>query len=155
MVRSRRSPHYPARMTESPRSPGRTGELDIAAEIERVHDLLATWLGSAASPRVLDGFAAAHDEDFSLVTAAGTVVRKRDLLSGLHRARNSRPGLSIEISEVETLRSDGDTTVVRFVESQRDAAGQDHRRTTAVLHVEPDLTCRWVAVQETAVAEPD
>ncbi|NKY57905.1 hypothetical protein [Nocardia flavorosea] len=142
-------------MTESPRSPGRTGELDIAAEIERVHDLLATWLGSAASPRVLDRFAAAHDEDFSMVTAEGTVVCKRDLLSGLHRARNSRPGLVIEVSEVETLRSDGDTTVARFVECQRDTTGQDHRRTTAVLRVDPDLSYRWITVQETAVTAPD
>ncbi len=155
MARSRPSQHYPARMTEPPRSPGRTGDIDIAAEIERVHDLLATWLGSAASPRVLDGFAAAHDEDFSMITTAGTVVRKRDLLSGLHRARNSRPGLVIEISEVETLRSEGDTAVVRFVECQRDATGSEYRRTTAVLHVDPDSTCHWGAVQETAVAEPE
>lgn len=155
MVLSVPQQHYPARMTESPRSPGRTGATDIAAEIERVHDLLAAWLGSAASPRVLDGFAAAHDEDFSMITAAGTVVGKRDLLSGLHRARNSRTGLMIEISEVETLCSAGDTTVVRFVECQRDGDGREHRRTTAVLRTEPDLSYRWVALQETAVTGPE
>ncbi|MBF6348297.1 DUF4440 domain-containing protein [Nocardia flavorosea] len=138
-------------MTETPRSPGRTGAADIAADIERVHDLLATWLGSAASPRVLDTFAAAHDEDFSMVTAAGTVVRKRELLSGLHRARNSRPGLVIEISDIETLSETGDTTVVRFVECQRDGGGQEYRRTTAVVRVGPEQSCRWLALQETTV----
>ncbi|MFI1460216.1 DUF4440 domain-containing protein [Nocardia carnea] len=142
-------------MTESPRSPGRTGDIDIAAEIERVHDLLATWLGSAASPRVLDTFAAAHDEDFSMVTAVGTVVRKRELLTGLHRARNSRPGLVIEISEVETLCATGDTAVVRFVEYQRDESGPEYQRTTAVVRIDPEQSCQWLALQETAVTDPE
>ncbi|WP_280425587.1 nuclear transport factor 2 family protein [Nocardia carnea] len=142
-------------MTESPRSPGRTGDIDIAAEIERVHDLLAAWLGSAASPRVLDAFAAAHDEDFSMVTTAGTVIRKRELLSGLHRARNGRPGLVIEISEVETLCATGDTAVVRFVECQRGSGEPEYRRTTAALRTDSGQSFQWLALQETAVAEPE
>lgn len=86
-----------------------------------------------------------------MVTVAGTVVRKRELLSGLHRARNSLPGLVIEISDIETLSETGDTTVVRFVECQRHGGGQEYRRTTAVVRVDPDRSCRWLALQETTV----
>lgn len=127
--------------------------IDPRPEIEAVHDLLATWLGTAAPPRVLDGFAATQHEDFSMVTVDGTVLRKKELLAGLHRARNSRPGLVIEISAVETLCTTADTVVVRFVECHRADSAPEYRRTTAVLLRDSgEHRYRWLALQETTVA---
>ncbi|MET8800916.1 hypothetical protein ABZV91_31615 [Nocardia sp. NPDC004568] len=142
-------------MTETSDLPDTTEPLDARSEVERVHSLLATWLGTAAPPRVLDGFAAAQHDDFSMVTVAGAVLRKTELLAGLHRARNSRPGLVIEISEVETVCASADLTVVRFVEEHRDGDTSEYRRTTAVLSAAPDDNrYLWLAVHETTLG-PD
>lgn len=120
-----------------------------------MHSLLAAWLGTPASPQVLDGFAAAQDDDFSMVTGTGAIVRKTELLAGLHRARNSRPGLVIEVSEVETVSASADLTVVRFVEEHRDGDIGEYRRTTAVLRADPDGNrYRWLTVHETTLG-PD
>ncbi|MEU4312750.1 nuclear transport factor 2 family protein [Nocardia sp. NPDC024068] len=134
-------------MTETGPEPGAP---DLRPEVETVHALLAAWLGSAASPQILDAFAAAHHDDFSMVTIDGSVVRKTDLLSGLHRARNSRPGLTITVSAVELLCATADTVVIRFVECQQAGGRREFRRTTAVLLAE-DGRYRWLALQETAV----
>ncbi|MGW1738661.1 hypothetical protein ACWCPQ_07585 [Nocardia sp. NPDC001965] len=139
-------------MTESSGLPGDEHPIDALPEVEQVHSLLATWLGTPASPQVLDGFAAAHLGDFSMVTVSGAVLRRTELLAGLHRARNTRPGLRIEVSEIEILCTTVDTTVVRFVETHRDGADTDYRRTTAVLRADPEQNrYRWLTVHETAV----
>ncbi|GGK91106.1 DUF4440 domain-containing protein [Nocardia jinanensis] len=139
-------------MTESSGLPGNDEPIDALPEVERVHSLLATWLGTPASPQVLDGFAAAHHDDFSMVTIAGAVLRKTELLAALHRARNSRPGLAIEVSDIEILCATVDTTVVRFVEQHRTGDDTDYRRTTAVLRADPEQNrYRWLTVHETAV----
>ncbi|MGW5381145.1 hypothetical protein [Nocardia sp. NPDC003963] len=139
-------------MTESSGLPGDDQPIDALPEVERVHSLLATWLGSAASPQVLDGFAAAHHDDFSMVTVAGAVLRKTELLAGLHRARNSRPGLTIEVSDIEMLCATVDTIVMRFVERHHVDDETDYRRTTAVLRADPEQNrYRWLTVHETTV----
>ncbi|MFI6313869.1 hypothetical protein ACIBEK_27525 [Nocardia fusca] len=142
-------------MTETSGLSDTAGPLDARSEVERVHSLLATWLGTTASPQVLDGFAAAQHDEFSMVTVAGAVVRKTELLAGLHRARNSRPGLVIEVSDVEIVCASADLTVVRFVEEHRDGGTSEYRRTTAVLRADPDENrYRWLTVHETALG-PD
>ncbi|MEV3961885.1 hypothetical protein AB0M34_13460 [Nocardia sp. NPDC050193] len=142
-------------MTETSGLPDTAEPLDVWSEVERVHSLLAAWLGTPASPQVLDAFAAAQDTDFSMVTVTGAIVRKTELLAGLHRARNSRPGLVVEVSDVETVYASADLTVVRFVEEHRDGDLAEYRRTTAVLRADPDGNrYRWRTVHETAVG-PD
>lgn len=142
-------------MTETSGLPGTAEPLDARSEVERVHSLLATWLGTTASPQVLDEFAAAQHDEFSMVTVAGEVVRKTELLAGLHRARTSRPGLVIEVSDVEIVCASDDLTVVRFVEEHRDGDTSEYRRTTAVLRADPDENrYRWLTVHETALG-PD
>jgi hypothetical protein len=142
-------------MTDSTGLSGDNELIDAVTEVERVHSLLATWLGTPASPQVLDGFAAAQHDEFSMVTVAGAVLRKAELLSGLHRARNSRPGLVIDVFDIEILCTAADTTVVRFVEQHRDGDDTEYRRTTAVLRaVTQGNRYQWLAVHETAVT-PD
>ncbi|MGA6204181.1 DUF4440 domain-containing protein [Nocardia testacea] len=126
---------------------------DARPQVERLHSLLAAWLGTPASPQVLDAFADAQHDDFSMVTVTGAVVRKAELLAGLHRARNSRPGLVIEVSDIETVHTADDLAVVRFVEEHRDGDSREYRRTTAVLRADPDPSrYRWLTVCETALA---
>ncbi|WP_433656621.1 hypothetical protein ACQPW1_35495 [Nocardia sp. CA-128927] len=110
--------------------------LDPVAEVEAVHALLATWLGTDAEPEVLERFAATQHDTMSMVTTSGARLSRSELLSGLRRARNSRPGLDIEISEVEVLLAEGNVTVVRFMERHHFSGKHADRWTTAVLTTE-------------------
>lgn len=110
--------------------------LDPVAEVEAVHALLATWLGTDAEPEVLERFAATQHDTMSMVTTGGTRLSRSELLSGLRRARNARPGLDIEVSEVEVLFAEGNVTVVRFMERHHFDGKHADRWTTAVLTAE-------------------
>ncbi|MEV0334901.1 hypothetical protein [Nocardia sp. NPDC050717] len=117
---------------------------DLVAAVESLHADLARWLGSAAPDEVFDRFAAAQHPAFTMVTTAGAVLARDELLTGLRRARNARPGLAIDITEVETVVDDA-TIVLRFLETHRVGATADSRRVTAVL----DRDLRWRSVHET------
>ncbi|MEV0292813.1 hypothetical protein [Nocardia sp. NPDC050710] len=122
---------------------------DTVAVVEGLHADLATWLGSPAPQEVFDRFAAAQHAQFSMVTTAGEVLDRAELLTGLHGARNAQPGLTITISDIEELIRDSGTIVVRFREEHRVADTRTARWVTAVLHVGPDEHIRWRSVQET------
>lgn len=117
---------------------------ELVAAVESLHADLARWLGSAAPEEVFDRFAAAQHPAFSMVTTAGAVLARDELLTGLRGARNARPGLVIDITEVESIVDDT-TIVLRFLETHRVGAAAEARRVTAVL----DRDLRWRAVHET------
>ncbi|WP_069167709.1 hypothetical protein [Nocardia altamirensis] len=131
-----------------------TDALDPEAEVVAVHQLLATWLGTDAKPEVLERFAATQHDTFSMVTTAGTRMSQSELLAGLRRAGNSRPGLDIEISEVEVLLAEGQVTVVRFLERHHFDGKHSDRWTTAVMTAESaPPRFRWRALHETQTTD--
>ncbi|MFD0364327.1 nuclear transport factor 2 family protein [Nocardia sp. GCM10030253] len=121
------------------------------AAIEMLHADLAAWLGSNAAAEVFERFAAAQHEEFSMVTTSGEVLGRAELLSVLRGARNTQPGLKIDISEVQELAREGDTVVVRFLELHRVCGTESCRRVTAVL-VADGAEFRWRTVHETEVS---
>ncbi|WP_328403761.1 hypothetical protein [Nocardia sp. NBC_00403] len=124
---------------------------DPVAAVETLHADLAAWLGSDAAVEVFDRFAAAQHEEFSMVTTAGEVLGRAELLTGLRGARNIQPGLKIDISDVQELAREGNTVVVRFLEMHRLAGTGSCRQVTAVLVAEgPEF--RWRTVHETEVS---
>ncbi|AFU04026.1 hypothetical protein [Nocardia brasiliensis] len=126
--------------------------LDPVAEVEHVHALLSAWLGTDADQQVLEQFAATQHDSFSMVTLDGARVSQSELLSGLRRAKNSRPGLDIEIDDVELLLVEGSVTVVRFLERHHFDGKHTDRRSTAVLTTDgAPPRYRWRIIQETAV----
>ncbi|MFC4376809.1 hypothetical protein ACFO5K_22220 [Nocardia halotolerans] len=130
-------------------------DCDIKTAIESLHDDLATWLGSQACDAVFERFAAAQHRSFSMVTTAGETLRRDELLTGLRAARNARPGLRIDISELEELVAEPGAVVVRFLESHHHAGEVTRRRVSAVLIPTPDESgFHWLVVHETEVA-PD
>ncbi|MFE3443943.1 hypothetical protein ACFXNW_12985 [Nocardia sp. NPDC059180] len=125
---------------------------DIKAAVEELHADLATWLGSEAPDAVFDRFAAAQHESFSMVTTAGDIMRRNELLTGLRGARNAQPGLHIDISELEELAAESRMVVVRFLESHHHAGQISRRRVSAVLvSQEGRPGVQWLTVHETAV----
>ncbi|WP_280305877.1 hypothetical protein [Nocardia neocaledoniensis] len=117
---------------------------ELVAAVETLHVDLAHWLGSAAPEEVFDRFAAAQHPAFTMVTTAGTVLAREELLTGLRGARNARPGLVIDITEVESVVDEA-MIVLRFLETHRVGARAESRRVTAVL----DRDLRWRSVHET------
>jgi hypothetical protein len=122
--------------------------LDVVAEVERQHRLLASWLGSAAGPRVLEELAAAHTADFSMVTTEGHVLHRAQLLDGLAGAGNTSPGLRILISDVTVVATLEGSVLVRFLETHVDHGHTSSRRVTALLRRER-TALRWAHVHET------
>ncbi|GAA2803296.1 DUF4440 domain-containing protein [Saccharopolyspora taberi] len=123
----------------------------IAAEVERLHRLLAEWLGTECAPAVLAALRAAHAEEFSIITVDGAVLPRAALFDALSGARNAAPGLEIDVDEIEVVAAAGDSVVVRFRETHRHGDGTTRRRTTAVLR-RGSGGYLWQHVHETAVA---
>jgi len=122
--------------------------LDVAAEVERQHRLLANWLGSTAEPRVLEELRAAHTAEFSMVTTDGHVLHRRELLDWLAGAGNTRPGLRILISDVTVVAELDGAVLAGFLETHVEHGHTSSRRVTALLRRER-TALRWAHVQET------
>ncbi|BCK55817.1 DUF4440 domain-containing protein [Nocardia wallacei] len=124
----------------------------VAREIEALHGDLSRWLGSEAASEVFDRFAAQQHPDLSVVTVSGTVIARAALLEGLAAARNTAPGLVIEVTDIELLVITDDYVLTRFRERHRSGGDADDRITTAMLHRDPHARngLRWRAVHETA-----
>ncbi|MFC9788897.1 hypothetical protein [Rhodococcus sp. NPDC127528] len=124
----------------------------VAKEIERHHDVLARWLGTAADPAVLTEFTGAHTADFALVTTDGRVLGNDELTESLRGAARAVPGLRISITAVEVRQSTAAVVVVRFRETHHTVDETSVRIVTAVLV--PDAAgrngLRWNSVHETA-----
>ncbi|MBF6170929.1 DUF4440 domain-containing protein [Nocardia blacklockiae] len=127
----------------------------VAREVEALHQDLGCWLGSAAETRVFDRFAAQQHPDLSVVTVSGTVLTRAVLLEGLAQARNTAPGLVIEVADVEPLVVTSDYVLTRFRERHRRDERADDRITTAMLHRDPHARngLRWRAIHETVCAD--
>ncbi|MDA3648738.1 DUF4440 domain-containing protein [Saccharopolyspora indica] len=122
---------------------------DVGAEVERLHRLLADWLGADCDAAVLTEFRDSHAEDFTLITTEGAVLTAEELFTALAGARNSAPGLAIGVDEIAIVAESPEFTVVRFREAHRRDGTSTVRRTTAVLRRTPG-GLRWQHVHETA-----
>jgi len=122
--------------------------LDVVAEVERQHRLLASWLSSTAGPSVLEALRAAHADGFSMVTADGHVLDRPALLDWLAGAGNSRPGLRILTSDVAVVADLDGSVLVRFLETHVEQGHTSSRRVTALLRRDRTVL-RWAHVQET------
>ncbi|MQA07517.1 MAG: hypothetical protein GEU98_03010 [Pseudonocardiaceae bacterium] len=125
----------------------------VADEIEQQHQVLARWLGSACDREVLDTLRAAHTADFSMVTTDGRAISLDTLLAGLAEAGNARPGLRIDVRDIEVLVTTDELIVARFVEVHSEGDRSASRRVSAALR--PDDRARnglrWRHVHETAM----
>lgn len=124
---------------------------DVTDEVERVHRLLAQWLGADGETAVLEALRAAHADDFTMITTDGQQMTVDDLFGALSGARNAAPGLSIEVDEVAVAADAADLVVVHFRETHQHEGATTRRRTTAVLRRTPQ-GIRWHHLHETAVA---
>ncbi|GAA5108788.1 hypothetical protein [Nocardia iowensis] len=122
----------------------------LADVIAALHWDLAEWMGSNAPPKVFDRFANALHEEFSSVTTVGQVIDRDTLLAGLWPARNTQPGLEIEVADIEELAHSDTIVTVRFAAENQLGDIRTRRLVTAVL-IRADHGYQWRSVHETAV----
>lgn len=122
---------------------------DVHAEVQRLHRLLAHWLGADCGPAVLTEFRDSHAADFTLITTEGAVLTAQELFTALAGGRNSAPGLVIDVDEIAVVAESPEFAVVRFRETHHHDGRAAARRTTAVLRRTAD-GLRWQHVHETA-----
>lgn len=124
----------------------------IVAETHRFHDALAAWLadGDRAAFETIER---AMHADLTLFDQTGAIVGRAELLDGLARAGASRPGLRIEIDEVDVILGAGEGTVIGFRERHTRDGELTVRRTTALLVEQAARpgALLWRHVHETAV----
>ncbi|MEV5833226.1 hypothetical protein [Nocardia sp. NPDC052112] len=122
---------------------------DLADVVAALHWDLAEWMGADAPPKVFDRFANALDEQFSAVTTVGRVVDRDTLLAGVWSARNTQPGLGIEVSDIEELARGGTVVSARFTAANQVGDIRTRRLVTAILIV-ADHGYLWRSVHETS-----
>ena len=123
---------------------------DKAADaIDALHRLLQAWFraeGEADPVAVLAHF----DPSFVMVTPGGKLVTYQQFSGAFPTLRGTRPGLVMEISEVNVRYADDATALVTYVERQRQDASLTDRLSTAMLLNQPgEATPTWRHLHET------
>ena len=123
-----------------------------AEEIYELHRVLQAWLraeGSDNSSVVLDHF----DESFRMISPSGVIIPYSKFASGLPAIRGSRPGLIMEISDVEIRFSDSSTALINYHEHQAQNGKTTDRWSTALLRRKTENKIpQWVHLQETLIS---
>lgn len=126
----------------------------LAAErsIHAVHELIQTVFAgdpstaAAAIAKLMPAFA----KDFSMVTTAGAVVRLPQVAHMFNQAAAGRPGLRIEVTDVEPVWQAGTSIALRYKETHHLNGTSTARWATAILDC-ADSFVRWRYLHETAL----
>jgi hypothetical protein len=105
-----------------------------AAQIGELHRTIADWLTgrSPGTPEAFAAFADSHAPGFTMITPAGSLVHRDDLLPGFKNAHGSAPEISIEIVDVTVVHADATSVVATYEEWQDGPAGRTGRRSTVL-----------------------
>ncbi|MGX1807414.1 hypothetical protein ACWIGI_16985 [Nocardia sp. NPDC055321] len=122
---------------------------ELTRVVAALHWDLAEVLGTDCAPKVFDRIAAALDEQFTSVVTTGQTVDRETLLAGVWSARNTQPGMAIEVSDVREIARSGNLVIVRFAAANRIGEVRTRRVATAVL-VTDGRTHLWRSVHETS-----
>lgn len=86
---------------------------------------------------------------FSMVTTAGTQLRRDQLSAFFQSAAGKKQGLAIGVADVSVLHEADDVVVASYVETQKFQAQVDVRVATALFVKCDDGDLRWLRLQET------
>ncbi|GAB2823081.1 DUF4440 domain-containing protein [Comamonas piscis] len=120
--------------------------------VHEVHELIQTifagepGMARAAMGQLMPVFA----EGFSMVTTAGAVVRLPQVAAMFQQSVGGRPGLRIEIGEVETVWQTGSSVALRYQETHHLNGTATARWATAIVDCANGVL-RWRCLHETAL----
>lgn len=123
-----------------------------AAEIDGLHRLLQAWF--RAEGEADPGPVFAHfDDDFVMMTPAGTTLPFATFRTAFPAMRGTRPGLVMTITDVAVRFADARSALVSYREHQTYGDIANLRRSTALLLDRPDRpTPVWRHLHETLEA---
>lgn len=121
--------------------------------IELVHELIQTIFtgDAAASEAALQQLMPLFAEGFSMVTTAGQIASRSQVEQMFRRAAGGRPGLVMEVAEMEAVWQAGAHIAMRYRETHR-LNGVATSRCSVVLLTCAESAVRWNYLHETALA---
>jgi len=126
-----------------------------AAEIERLHEVIAAWIrGDHPQKRFDTDFLDAIHPDFEYVQPDGTASTGRGFADGLRAAHGANPAFRISIEAPRLLGVWDGLILAGYVEHQSGAkmTHPENRRGASVLFEDGDRL-RWRFLQETGLPE--
>ena len=120
-----------------------------ARSVIELHVLLQAWFNAEGSddPAVV---LAHFDADFRIISPLGKVMPITAFAAALPALRGSRPGLVMQISDVEVRFVDANSALVSYRETQTQATAVTDRLSTALLIAGDDRPHPvWRHLQET------
>jgi hypothetical protein len=120
--------------------------------IEQVHELIQTIFtgDAAASEAALQQLMPLFAEDFSMVTTAGQIASRSQVEQMFRRGAGGRPGLVMEVAEMEAVWHSGAHIAMRYQETHR-LNGVATSRRSVVLLTCAESAVRWNYLHETAL----
>ena len=135
-------------------------------EIEDLHQFFVAWF-SGKMDATSDTFARlerALDADFTIVTPAGKLMSRKDIIESVRSGHGSRPDLQIWIENVAIRRTTTDSVVTTYEEWQKEsgeprglvgsgqASHEPRGRLSSVVFSVVDDRLTWLHVHETWIA---
>lgn len=122
-------------------------------EVLDAHTLISRWLGDeTAHDDVCEKLLSRFSPAFSMVTPGGTVLDFAALNTFFRTQRGARPGLNIDIGDMQVIAEGEKSATVVYKEWQQ-LPGQSAtlRFSTVVFESEDDGNLRWRHLHETAL----
>jgi len=125
-------------------------------EVCRLHVFIEAWMSDRDVPgNGWSEFGRSLAPDFQMVTPAGVLVDREQVLAGFGSARGAKQGVKIEIRRPVELHRAGRLGVVRYEEWQLHHSAANQRVSTVVLLEDDDAPSgwSWLALHETSIDE--
>ncbi|MGK3135285.1 DUF4440 domain-containing protein [Pantoea trifolii] len=122
-------------------------------EVMDAHELIRNWLGnSAADDEVCEKLLARFSPAYSMMTTGGVLLNINQLKSFFRTQRGARPGLNIEITDLQIVAESEGGAIVTYKERQKICElAATLRFSTVVFELNQDGSVIWRHLHETSM----
>ena len=118
--------------------------------VHHVHELIHTVFTAAQGQAAIAELMPAFADEFRMVTTQGVEVNRQQVERMFQGAAGARPGLQIEVSDVQAVWQAGNGVTLRYREVHRLQGVETARWSVVVLSV-GEAGVQWHFLQETAI----
>ncbi|MGD8163084.1 DUF4440 domain-containing protein [Pantoea sp. FN0307] len=125
-------------------------------EVLDAHVLIRSWLGNKdANDEVCENLLARFSPEYSMVTPGGALLDFTTLNAFFRTQRGARPGLEIDISDMQVVTESEKGATVVYKELQKlPEQGPTLRFSTVVFELNHDGEVSWRHLHETSLPQP-
>lgn len=122
-------------------------------EVMDAHELIRYWLGnSAADDKVCENLLARFSPAYSMMTTGGTLLNINQLNSFFRTQRGARPGLNIEMTDLQIVAESEGGAIVIYKERQKNCEqAATLRFSTVIFELNQDGSVIWRHLHETSM----